>query len=185
MLYGNRGLPQPHLLVTIQKQKSDMCTKLRLAFYLVWSVFAARSAGRIRSIFTQTPDWSDRADAQADLILHWLHMTIWALTGEKLSSGIWDQQKRRPACTSSQSDQCLCYSFIGKHHIWACYRWTFNFLASLCSWGDSFELWRQVLLRQGPYIRVVIRRMKCFHSEMREKWAKLKWNMNTKRLQYT
>ena len=29
--------------------------------------------------------------------------------------------------------------FFGKYYIYACYRWNFNFLASLCSWEDRFE----------------------------------------------
>ena len=28
--------------------------------------------------------------------------------------GVCQQQRRRPACASAQSDQCLCYSLIGK-----------------------------------------------------------------------
>ena len=31
--------------------------------------------------------------------------------------GVCEQQRRRPACASVQSDQCLCYSLIGKYHI--------------------------------------------------------------------
>ena len=41
---------------------------------------------------------------------------IWALMQENLSE-ICEQQRRRPACTYVQSDQRLCYSRIGKHHI--------------------------------------------------------------------
>ena len=33
----------------------------------------------------------------------------WALTGEKLSSGVCEQQSRGPACASAQSDKRLCY----------------------------------------------------------------------------
>ena len=42
---------------------------------------------------------------------------IWAATRENLSSGIWEQHTHRPACTSTQSDQCLCYSLFGKYHM--------------------------------------------------------------------
>ena len=28
---------------------------------------------------------------------------------------------------------------LWKYHMLTCYRWNFNFLASLCSWGDWFE----------------------------------------------
>ena len=39
---------------------------------------------------------------------------IWALTRENLSSGVCEQHRRRPACASAQSYQCLCYSFFWK-----------------------------------------------------------------------
>ena len=39
----------------------------------------------------------------------------------------------RPACASAQADQRLCYSLIGKYHIWTCYERNFHFLASLRS----------------------------------------------------
>ena len=58
---------------------------------------------------------------------------------ENLSSEVCEQQRRRPACASAQTDQCLCYSLIRKYHVCTCYERNFNFLASLCSWGDWFE----------------------------------------------
>ena len=64
---------------------------------------------------------------------------IWASTRENLSSGVCEQQKRRPACASGQTDQRLCYWLIGKYHILTCYRREFNFLASLCSLAGWFE----------------------------------------------
>ena len=39
------------------------------------------------------------------------------LNTRKLSSGGLEQQRRRPACASAQSDQHLCYSLFGKYHI--------------------------------------------------------------------
>ena len=39
---------------------------------------------------------------------------IWASTRENQSSVVWEQQRRRPACASAQSDQRLCYSLFGK-----------------------------------------------------------------------
>ena len=64
---------------------------------------------------------------------------IWASTRENLSSGVCEQQRRRPACASAQSDQRLCCSVFGKYHFKACYKRNFNFLASPCSWADWFE----------------------------------------------
>ena len=63
----------------------------------------------------------------------------WASTQENLSSEVCEQQRRRPACASAQSDQRLCYSHTGKYHIQTSYQRNFNILASLCSWGDWFE----------------------------------------------
>ena len=57
----------------------------------------------------------------------------------KPSSGVCEQQRCRPAWASTQSDQGLCYSLIGKYHIKTCYKRNFTILASLCSWGDWFE----------------------------------------------
>ena len=53
---------------------------------------------------------------------------------------VWKQQRRRPACGSTQSGQCLCYSLIGKIHTWTCYKRTFNSLASLCTKQTGFSL---------------------------------------------
>ena len=39
---------------------------------------------------------------------------------EKPIFDVCGQQRRRPACASPQSDQCLCYSLIGKYHILTC-----------------------------------------------------------------
>ena len=58
---------------------------------------------------------------------------ILASMRENLSSGVCEQHRRRPACASAQSDQRLCYSRFVKHHIQACYKRSFIFLASLCS----------------------------------------------------
>ena len=61
---------------------------------------------------------------------------IWASKQENLSSGVCEQQRRRPAPASVQSDQPLCYS-----NLTICRLATDKmlFLASLCSWGDCFK----------------------------------------------
>ena len=64
---------------------------------------------------------------------------IGASTRENLSLGCCQQQERRPARTSAQPDQCLCFLLFGKYHIQACYKRNFNFLPSLCSWVGWFE----------------------------------------------
>ena len=40
---------------------------------------------------------------------------------EKPVFGVCEQQRPRPACTSAQSDQHLCYSLIAKNHTLTCY----------------------------------------------------------------
>ena len=47
--------------------------------------------------------------------------------------GVCEQQRRRPACASAQTDQRLCYSLTEKYHILTCFKQNFNVLASLCS----------------------------------------------------
>ena len=47
--------------------------------------------------------------------------------------GVCEQHRRRPACASAQSDQCLCYSHFEKYHNYTCFEQIFNYLASHCS----------------------------------------------------
>ena len=52
---------------------------------------------------------------------------IWASTRENLYSEVCEQQRRRPACASAQSDQRLCFSHFEKYHIQTCYKQNFKF----------------------------------------------------------
>ena len=56
---------------------------------------------------------------------------IWTTTRENMSSGVCEQHRRRPACTSAQSDQCLCYKLSGKYNSLISTMQNFNILASL------------------------------------------------------
>ena len=47
---------------------------------------------------------------------------------------------RKPVYAYAQSDQHLCYSLIGKYHIWTCLEQNLNSLASLYT-GLSLALW--------------------------------------------
>ena len=58
---------------------------------------------------------------------------------EALSSDGCEQQRRRPACASAQTDQRLYSSRFGKNLMKTCYKRNFSLLASLWSWGDWFE----------------------------------------------
>ena len=64
---------------------------------------------------------------------------IWTSKRENLSSGFCEQHRRRPACPSATSDQCLCFSLFGEHSSKACSIQNSIFLASLCSLEDCFE----------------------------------------------
>ena len=50
-----------------------------------------------------------------------------------------EQQRRRPDCASTQSDQRLCSSLSEKYYDSASYAENFNILASICSCVDQFE----------------------------------------------
>ena len=60
---------------------------------------------------------------------------FWASTRKKLTllhDG--EKHRRRPACASAQTEQCLCCSLTAKCNISACFIQTFKILSSLCSW---------------------------------------------------
>ena len=44
-------------------------------------------------------------------------LCVCAFRDEAYIIGVNEQQRRRPACASAQSDQRLCYSLIEKYHI--------------------------------------------------------------------
>ena len=52
---------------------------------------------------------------------------------------ICEQQRRRSACTSTQSDHHLCCSLPGLYNTSTCYSQNFKTLASLISWAGWFE----------------------------------------------
>ena len=64
---------------------------------------------------------------------------IWASTLENLSSGVCEQHRHRPSCTSTQTDQRLYYSLFEKYHIYTCFEQNFNYLASLYIWAGWIE----------------------------------------------
>ena len=50
-----------------------------------------------------------------------------------------EQQRRRSACASAQSDQHLCCSLFRQYNTSTCYSRNFKTLASLCSRAGRFE----------------------------------------------
>ena len=74
-----------------------------------------------------------------DWLLH-LHCTrIWAGPWENVSYVISEQQRRRSACASAQSDQCLCCSLLRWYNISRLYCRDFETLASFFCWAGMFE----------------------------------------------
>ena len=57
---------------------------------------------------------------------------------EKMSYAICEQQRRRSACASAQSDQRLCCSLARQNDTFSLYSRNFKILASLCSWAGQF-----------------------------------------------
>ena len=69
----------------------------------------------------------------------WSAKCMWAGPWENVSYVICEQQRRRSACTSAQSDQRLCCSLPRYYNILNFYIWNFKPLASFCSWAGQFE----------------------------------------------
>ena len=101
----------------------------------------------------------------------WVKMHM-GLVERKPDFGGCEQQKRKPACASAQSDQRLCYSLIIKYHIKACYEQNFKFLASYCTWEDWFET-RFVGNPKDRFCHVVAHIVVLFCCYSRKKSTKL------------
>ena len=82
---------------------------------------------------------SCQSRAYTHQVLIWMNAQTMGRNTRKPVFGGLRTTKRRPACKYAKSDQCLCHLLIGKYHIKNCYTQIFNFIASLCSWGDWFE----------------------------------------------
>ena len=63
---------------------------------------------------------------------------IWARSWENESYAICEQQRRRTACASAQSDQRLCCSLPRQNDTSSLYIGNFKVLAGLCSWAGQF-----------------------------------------------
>ena len=72
--------------------------------------------------------WSESAILEVDKEKDWNQSYIFwgylvfipcvcAFRVEAYIIGVSEQQRRRPASASAQSDQCFCYSLIEKYHI--------------------------------------------------------------------
>ena len=81
----------------------------------------------------------------------------WATPWENVSYVICEQQRRRSACASAQSDQRLCCSLLRWYDISRFYSRNFKSLASCCSWGGPVWVWPG---RKLPKIRFLMTRLK-------------------------
>ena len=82
----------------------------------------------------------------------------WAGPWENVSYVICEQQRRRSACASAQSDQRLCCSLLRYYNISRFYSRNFKPLASFCSWAGQW-VWPS---RKLPKARFVMTRLKYF-----------------------
>ena len=73
-------------------------------------------------------NWQRKNSSEILLPAHGIHCKVflqsvlsqhmkWVSIRENLSYGVCKEHRRRPACASVQSDQCLCYWLFGKYHI--------------------------------------------------------------------
>ena len=86
-------------------------------------------------------------------------------TKAQISLRIREQQRRRSACTSVQSDQHLCCSLPRKYNISSFYIWNFKPLANFfCSCADQFESY----LVENPKDR--------FSRDEAQIWDMVGWN---------
>ena len=88
---------------------------------------------------------------------HTNHGWIWAGPWENVSNVICEQQRRRSACASAQSDQRLCCSLLRWYNISRFYSRNFKTLASFCGCAGRFvsglvgNSRRHVLSCRGSY----------------------------------
>ena len=112
----------------------------------------AYTNAHIRQSFhwTHTQNWDGVACSPITL---YEYIVYWASRRENLLSGVREQQRRRPGCTSVQSEQRPYYLLFEKYYI---YKQNFSFLVSFCSSVDWFgydlveKPLRQVFSRWGP-----------------------------------
>ena len=150
-------------------------TQISLGICQVWSVSslsAWRKLGSLATHWAHSEDWSDWADAQADLSLCWEHMpfcwfchVVAQLPVHELHqkrtcvSGVCDQARLKHACFASEAAQWLDFVFTTTEFtIRLSKERTIKALISLCGWaGWSAPVLfaycvRQVFLWQGSHV---------------------------------
>ena len=77
--------------------------------YFTHVIFTRRKGPRaVHWLYWNSLTWSS---SDVIVMLKWLYHN-WPSSRENLSSGVCEQNRRRPACASPQSDQRLCYSLL-------------------------------------------------------------------------
>ena len=91
------------------------------------------------------------------------YVLIWARPWENVSYAICEQQRRRSACASAQSDQRLCCSLQRQNDTSSFYIRNFKILAGLCSWAVQFvsclvgDSRRHIFSWRGSYVFIYCR----------------------------
>ena len=132
-------------------------TPVRLEPAAPWSPVKHSTTEPLRSLIwvknvCKKSNQSIQADERVD--------NICGSTRENLSSGIFEQQRCRPAWACAQSDQHLNFLLIGKYHIKTCFEQNFTILANLNKLkrlvlvSVCWKSRRQVLSGRSQYVSV-------------------------------
>ena len=78
--------------------------------------------GAFGKIFPGTNILTHVCRMEFPILINWKCRFQMGLDARKSVFMVCEQQMRRPSCASAQSDQCLCYSLIGKYLIKTCYK---------------------------------------------------------------
>ena len=147
------------LQLILNEQQHDKMNKMtcRLSLIRVFAVCIKKPWVLSFPLSAKRRLWSECADAQADLSLRWVHKSFrwfscaaaqiiltamisnWARSCENMSYAICEQQRRRLACTSAQSDQHVCCSLFKLYDMYTCYIQSFKILVGFCCWTGCFE----------------------------------------------
>ena len=119
------------------------------------------------------------------VLLQWNTMSqtpvIWARSCENVSYAICEQQRRRSACASTQSEQHLCCLPLREYDMYTCYIQSFKIVASFCSWAGCFGPYlvkcpgRHIFARCGSYYPDIYSNSTCLSSNLGI-WAPRNYN---------
>ena len=110
------------------------------------------------------------------------HKKVFSHVMRKPVFAISEQQMRRSACASAQSDQHLYYSLLRLYNTYTCEIQNFKTLAGLCSWAGRFKSYlvgnpedrfsrRSAYVHQSYSIKWLTRFVKCYNFLYGQKTA--------------